>query len=74
MLTFEQETDSNKCSQGLGFDHFYMQSPCNPLVEEKTEVFYMIHEVDVLSVQCEMNPRWSKSMREVGSLSFILMF
>jgi hypothetical protein len=34
--------DSNKCSEGLGFDHFYVQSPCDPLIEDYAEVFYML--------------------------------
>jgi hypothetical protein len=49
-----------------------MQSACNPLVENYTEVFYMIHTDDVPSIQCELNLRWSnnKSMREVDGQSF----
>jgi hypothetical protein len=47
-----------------------MQSPCEPLVEDYTEVFYMIHEGDVPSIQCEVNLRWSKSVREVDSPNY----
>jgi hypothetical protein len=50
-----------------------MQSPCDPLVEDYTEVFHVIHRGDVLSVQCEMNFRWSKSMREVDGVSFVFI-
>jgi hypothetical protein len=50
-----------------------MQSACNPLVEGYTEVFYMIHKGDVPSVQCEMNLRWYKSVKEVGGPSFIFI-
>jgi hypothetical protein len=47
-----------------------MQFPCNPLVEDYPEVFYAIHRGDAPSFQCEVNLRWSKSMREVDGLSF----
>jgi hypothetical protein len=50
-----------------------MQSPCSLLVEDYTEVFYTIHKGDVPSVQCEMNLRWSKSLREVDDPSFIVI-
>jgi hypothetical protein len=43
MLTFE-------CSEVLGFNHFYMQSPCNPLIEDYTEIFYMTDEGDIPSM------------------------
>jgi hypothetical protein len=33
----------------------------------------MIQESDVLTIQCEMNLRWSKSMREIDGLSFIFI-
>jgi hypothetical protein len=50
-----------------------MQSPCNPLIEDYTEILYMIQEGDVSSIQCEMSVRWSKSMREVDDTRFILI-
>jgi hypothetical protein len=31
------------------------------LIEDYTEIFYMIHEVYVPSIQCEVSLRWSKS-------------
>jgi hypothetical protein len=37
MLTFVYGVDSNQCSEGLGFNHFYVESPCNPL-EVKVKV------------------------------------
>jgi hypothetical protein len=43
--------DSNKYSEGLGFNHFYVQSPCNPLIEDYTEIFYMIDEWDIPPIQ-----------------------
>jgi hypothetical protein len=47
LLLFNRKIDSNKCFEGLGFDHFYMQSQGNALVKNCTEVFYMIHKGDV---------------------------
>jgi hypothetical protein len=49
-----------------------MQSPYI-LVEDYTEVFYMTHKGDVPSDECEMNHRWSKSIREGDGQSFILI-
>jgi hypothetical protein len=50
-----------------------MQSSSNPLVEDYTEVFYMIDEGDIPSVQCKMSLRGPKSMREVDGPSFIFI-
>jgi hypothetical protein len=50
-----------------------MHSQCNPLVEDYTKVFYVIHKGNDQSDQCEMNLRWRKSMREVGGPRFILI-
>jgi hypothetical protein len=44
MLTSEYRVDSNKLSECLCFNHFYVQSPCNPYTEDYTEIFYMIDE------------------------------
>jgi hypothetical protein len=60
---------TNKCSEGLGFDHLCVQSPYNPLAEDYTQVFYMIPEGDVPSVRCEVKLRWSKSMRDADGPS-----
>jgi hypothetical protein len=68
-----RESYCSMYSEGLGSDHFYMQSPCNPLVKDYTEVFYTIHKWNILSAQCEMNFMWSKSMREVDGTSFIFI-
>jgi hypothetical protein len=65
--------DSNKCSEGLHFDHFYVQSPCNPLIEDYTEIFYTTDEGDAPSIQCKMGLREPKSMRKVDGLSFIFI-
>jgi hypothetical protein len=50
-----------------------MQSPCNFLVKHYSGEFYVIYEGNVTSVLCEMNLRWSKSIREVDGPSFILI-
>jgi hypothetical protein len=50
-----------------------MQSPCNPLVEDYIQIFYMNEEGDIPSVQCEMNLKWSKSVREVDGPRFIII-
>jgi hypothetical protein len=42
-----QHYELRKCSEGLGFNHFYVQSPCNPLIEDYIELFYMIDEGNV---------------------------
>jgi hypothetical protein len=39
---------SNKCSQGFGFNNFYVQSPCNFLIEDYTEIFYTLYKWNVL--------------------------
>jgi hypothetical protein len=44
-----------------------------PLIEDYTELLYMIDEGDNLSIQCTMTLRESKSMRRVDGLSFILI-
>jgi hypothetical protein len=42
-------------SKSLGFSHFYVQSPCKPLIEDYTEKFYMIDEGDIPSIQGKMS-------------------
>jgi hypothetical protein len=62
---------SNKCSEGLGFDHYYVQSPCNFLIEDYTEMLYTIYKWNVSSIQCKMGLRWSTTARKVDPLSLI---
>jgi hypothetical protein len=62
------EVDSNNSSEGLGFSHFCVQSPCSPLIEDY-EIFYMIDEGDIPSIQCKMRIREPKFMRKVDGLS-----
>jgi hypothetical protein len=52
-----------KCCEGLGFGHFCVQSPCNPLIEDYTQIFYMIDKGDIPPIHCKMNLRGPKSMR-----------
>jgi hypothetical protein len=54
--------DSNKCTQGTGFSHFYMQSPCNPLIRRLNR--------DIL---CKMNLRRPRPMRNIHGLSLIFI-
>jgi hypothetical protein len=63
--------DPNKCSDGLGFNHFYVYSPCDPLIEDYTEIFYMIDEGDIPSIQGKMRLGGPKSMKKVNDLSLI---
>jgi hypothetical protein len=65
--------DSNKSAEGLGFNHFYVQPPCNPLIEDYTQIFYMIDKGDIPSIQCKMNPRGPKCMRKEDGPSLILI-
>jgi hypothetical protein len=66
---FDYRMDSNKCSAGLGFNNFYVQSPCNRLIEDYTEIFYMTEEGDIPSIQYKMILRRPKSIRKVDGLS-----
>jgi hypothetical protein len=57
MLTFEYVVCFNKCSEGLGFNPFHVQSPCNPLIEDYTEIFHSTEQADIPSMQCKMSLR-----------------
>jgi hypothetical protein len=50
-----------------------VQSPCNPLLEDYTEILYIIDERDIPSIQCKMNLSALKSKRKVDSLILILI-
>jgi hypothetical protein len=65
MLTFEKGVDCNECAEGLGFNDLYVQSPCDPLIEDYTEIFYIIDKGDIPSIQCKMSLRGPKSVRKV---------
>jgi hypothetical protein len=52
------------------FRHFHVQSPCNPLIEDYTEIFYMIIEWDVPTVQCMMGFGGPNLMRKANGLDF----
>jgi hypothetical protein len=65
--------DSNKCSEGLVFNHFNVQSLCNLLIEDYTEIFYITDVGDIPSILCKMSLRRLKSMRKVDGLSLIFI-
>jgi hypothetical protein len=50
-----------------------VQSPCNPLIEDYTEIFYMTDEGVIPSIQCKMGPRGPNSMRKVDDLRVFLI-
>jgi hypothetical protein len=50
-----------------------VQSPCNPLIEDYTEIFYMIDEGDIPSIQYKMSLKEIESMRKVDDLSLIFI-
>jgi hypothetical protein len=72
-LTFEYGIACNKCSEGNGFNHFDVKFPCNPLIEDYTEVLYTIEEEDIASIQYKMSLRGSMPMRNVDVLRLIFM-
>jgi hypothetical protein len=63
----------NKCSEGLVFDHFYVQSPCKPPIEDYTEIFCTIYKWNIPSIQCKMRHRRTTAAREVDPLSLIFI-
>jgi hypothetical protein len=52
-----------------------VQSPSNPLIEDYTQVFYMIDERDtrIPSIQCKMSLNGTKSARKVDDLRLIFI-
>jgi hypothetical protein len=50
-----------------------VESPCNPLIEDYTQIFYLIDEGDIPSIQCKMHLRGPKSMRKVDGLNLIFI-
>jgi hypothetical protein len=50
-----------------------VQSPYNPLIEDYTEIFCMIDEGDIPSIQCTTSLRGPKSRRKVDGLSPIII-
>jgi hypothetical protein len=50
-----------------------VQSPGNILIEDYTQIFYMIGEGDIQFIQGEMSFRGPKSMRKVDGLSFVFI-
>jgi hypothetical protein len=64
---------SNKCSEGLGFDHFYVKSPCNFLIEDYAKIFCPIYKRNISSIQCKMGLRRSTTARKINPLSVIFI-
>jgi hypothetical protein len=64
---------SNKYSEDVGLDYFYVQTPCDHLIEDYTEIFCTIYKLNIFSIQCKMRHKWSTTTRKVDSpnLSFI---
>jgi hypothetical protein len=50
-----------------------VQSPCNPLIEDYTEILYMIDKGDIPPIQCKMSLRGPRSMRKVDGPSLIFI-
>jgi hypothetical protein len=48
-----------------------VQSPCDPLIGDYTEMFYIIDEEDIPSIQWKMSLSGSKPMRKVEGLGLI---
>jgi hypothetical protein len=73
MLACKLEVDSKKCSIGLGFNHFCLKSPCNPLIADYAKIFYIIDEGDIPPIQCKMCLRGPNSMSKIDGLNFIFI-
>jgi hypothetical protein len=50
-----------------------MQSLCDPLIKDHTEIFYIIYKRNVPSIQRKKRLRGSNSVREVDCLSLIFI-
>jgi hypothetical protein len=50
-----------------------MQFPCNPLIEDYAEIFYMTDKGDIPYIQCKMSLKGPKSMRKIDGPSLILI-
>jgi hypothetical protein len=50
-----------------------VQSPCDPLIEDYTEIFHIIDGKDILAIQYKMSLRGPKSVRKVDSLNLIFI-
>jgi hypothetical protein len=69
LLNREYTRYSNKFSEDLGFDHFYVQSQCNFLLENYIEIFYTIYNWNVSSIKCKTVLRRSMAAKKVDPLS-----
>jgi hypothetical protein len=50
-----------------------VQSPCDPLIKDHTEIFYIIYKWNVPSIQCKTTLWCSNSMREVDCQSLVFI-
>jgi hypothetical protein len=50
-----------------------VQSPCSPLIEDYTELFYVNDKGDITFIQCKMSLREPKSVRKVHGLSLFFI-
>jgi hypothetical protein len=50
-----------------------VQSPCNSLIEDYTEIFCMVDEGDIPSIQYKIRLRKPKYIRKVDGLSLIFI-
>jgi hypothetical protein len=50
-----------------------VQSACNPLIGDYTQIFYMTDEGDIPYIQCKMNLKRPKSIRKEDGLSLIFI-
>jgi hypothetical protein len=51
----------------------WLQSCSDNLIEDYTQIFYMIDKGDIPSIQCKMSLRGHKSMRKAEGLSLIFI-
>jgi hypothetical protein len=66
---------TKKCSEGLGFNPFNVDSPCNPPIKDYTEVLYLTCKGGVPSIPCNISLEWSTSTEEIyGSIIIFIDF
>jgi hypothetical protein len=68
MLTFEYRVWPDVRAQGLGCDFLDVWSPCQPSVEDDTEMFDTVYKWDVPSIQLKVVLLFSRSRSPESSL------
>ena len=71
MLTSELAVHSSRYSERLGFNHFYIDFPCNFSVKVYTQVVHLIHKQNVPSNQSDISPDLSTTTTETEGLNFM---